>query len=565
MAAIAEEELLLETQKLLNDLNEENNELKRRNTALAQRVREAEEERDAARRAERDLEHDSKHVNFNLMEQVKAKSEDAKAARAAEQQALRQRDDAREQLDRTKEKLADVDARWKVATEQVTLLESKLTDARGESQRAAGDVLRSRDELNALLSSERDQRACEARSHADEASKLKQELAVARKSVDGYEASLARAEEANAEAARLHAQESNQLRQAAQRTLDAEAETAYVHDQMASMATQVYQQLEVYSELTRSALRTVNEHDAAIVKVRQNVVDQKSSLRYLAETDQTLHEVLRRSVDDMCSDASQQRVRFDGAVAEVRTLRAEEKRLQSRVAELERDAELARDAISSLQKDIAMHNADADARRAQAHAAGREHEQLEAAMAALRIQSQEDREAATRARDGLEANLRQARTERAEMMGRIQQLERELHHAQRDAGARDRAAQSDIDELRSENDRLRRELGVHAQSLAAELQRLQHASSHPPSRQASPRRASPSPPVRESMQHAPRGQHGLFSGRAGSAEGGVRPRLDSSNRDAAAQLASSLWSAVRHRGASEPAADGSPTVVQMPE
>jgi chromosome segregation ATPase len=472
------EDLLLETRKLLNALNHENAELKDRNRALAAKVRDAEEAVHDARRSEKDLERDSKQLNFSLMQQVQTRTEEARAAAAREQDAVSKMKDAVRNLEGLKETLADLDARHSVAREQLRLMEGKLEAERRRASEAEADAARSRQELETALAAQRDHAAADSRSHHSAVVQLREQLSAADRRIATLEQQVDETEAARVKASRDHAAECSRLREAAQRTLDAESESAYAHDQMLSMADHVTVQYEQHVQALRAALRTVLENDAAIVGAMQRVSEQRAAMQYLRDTDVTLHQVLRRSVDEVHEATSATQGRVAATAHEAQQAKTEARREASRALDLERAVARLESELEELRVQRAAAEATAAEERRALAGAKADTARLDGEVSRCKLEAQDLREVAANAADRLAALEHAALQERAQLMGQLQMAEAGLRNAQEEFTRRDDSMRRHVAALQEENDRLRRDLHSHTASLAAELQRLQHGATY---------------------------------------------------------------------------------------
>jgi chromosome segregation ATPase len=468
-----QEDLLVETRHLLNQLNAENADLKERNRALTNKVREVEDGLHEARRSERDLERDSKQLNFRLMEQVQAKTEEARAAQGREQDAVSRMKDAQRAHEAAAERCADLEARFKVAKEQTRLLEEKLEQERRRANDAEGEVARCRSELESAVGAARDRATSDTRSHQSTKMQLTEQLNDASRRIAALEGALEALELQAAQSAREHVAECARLRSAAQHTLDAEAEAAYAHDQMLSMSDHVTHQLDAQSAAIKMAIRSLTENDAAMAGALRRVSEQQAALRYLSELDDTLRQVLRRGVEEIHESESVSKGEASQLSAAAVDARTAAKREADRAAVAQRRMEQLEGELEECRQQRAASEATLVEER---HVAGSLHAEmgrLEGEIAKLRSELHAASERATRAVQQAAAADETAARLRGDLLGQLQTAVNQHRAAAAEWQRREETLRHDLAAISDENSRMRGDLHAHTASLAAELQRLQ--------------------------------------------------------------------------------------------
>ena len=471
------EDLLYETKKLLTELNRENAEMKERNRLLAAKVRESEDAAIDARRAEKDLERDSKQLNFSLMQQMQAKTDEAKAAAAKEAYATARAHELQRQLDMLQEAHAELDARHKVAREQVKLMESKMETARNAAERLEAELEHLKGNSAAAMSVERERAAAESKHYHLSSAQLKERLSIADRRIAELEARLDDAHASEADADRRHSIECSRLKAAAQRTLESEAEAAYLHDQMLSIADRVHSEYDGYVEMLSGVIRQLVVNDSAVSGAMNLITDQRAALDALRESDRTLHLVLRKSMEEMDAATSECKGELVADKRELQALRVEARVAHQRVSDCERRRD-------QLEKDLDVCSAKLAAAESkcaeETRAAERDRQELErcgVSVSHLKSQLQDHRDAAYKLEERLSLAERKASQERAELSSKISDAEAASRHAAAETRRREALLASEIQRLHDDNVALREQLNQHAVALASEVQRLQNGAS----------------------------------------------------------------------------------------
>jgi hypothetical protein len=476
-SAERQEDLLVETRRLLNTLNNENTDLKERNRALVEKLRAAEDAAREAKQSERELERDSKQLNFTLMQQVQARTDEARTAKVREEEATSKAREHARALESEREAHEDLKARHASLREQARMLEAKLLEERSSTTQTASDATRTREQLEATLTVERERLLAESRSHQSSAFQLREQLAAAERKVADLEAQVA---DQDADAKRndsKYAAEVHRLKIAAQRTLDAESEASYAHDQMLSTADLVSHQLEAQAAGLHAVMRGVRESDASAAAALQRIEEQRAALQQLRSMDDTLEKVLKQTVAEVFETQSVTRGEAATMQDSAMTARLEAKQALGEAEDARRAAKRAEEEAQEATRAMHASQVALESERAECTTIRDELSRIEAASARLRVEAQEAREAARAATDRAAAAEHQAARERAELLEAQQAAESRLRDVAAEARRSADASHRDLEALALENEQLRRALDSHTASLAAELQRLQYGGS----------------------------------------------------------------------------------------
>ena len=465
--------LMAETRRLLNALNEENGELKKRNHHLSEGIRDAKDDVVEERRRFAALEADSKQLNLNIMQQLHAKGQDldaasTRAAKAEAELSQRRSEAAASQEDANKLRADALGLR-----EENVSLHDRLRSLKRELDEARAEASKQAEGLQHTIDDGRDRTVQDAREHNVLLTQLRQEAARAETHASAAKEQFAASE---AEVQRLqaaHQAEITKLRWDASRTQQVESESAYAHDQMHAMATAAHAQLEHLQATVRTLARDAETNDALLAAVQLQHAEEEMRLRNLATVDDALIESLQSSI-------AQLRTQLDDARRGTSAAEAKEASGTSAVLQARAHAQSLEQQLTNALADHARSQADAnDLRRqlsvlkAQRETSVSEAEEARDVSGTLRMELQEAQAAATKARDQLASSDKFATEERGRLMARVHELEKTVDqqagqlHEVHDTLERERMASA------AEVHRLESELQLHSAHLAQELTRLQ--------------------------------------------------------------------------------------------
>jgi chromosome segregation ATPase len=495
-ATSTDDDVLRETRKLLNALNEENAELKSQNDILCDKLRRASDavstsagERDA-------LEQDMKDINFNLMQQLRTKSaalkdieskleEVVQRERTASkdfQRSERQREELESELMILRERLTVSDDTHRKAQRKLEDVSSNTEDTRSKVKELQGEVARLRQTLQECKA-DRDATQTAAEAFRREVSTIEDAVQEEhRVAVD----SLTR------QIAALTAQ--------ANRAVRAESEVLFAHGEMSQMASVSYDQLVAFQQQLGNAIEAVAGFDATLgaqlsrvqeISHQLVVVRQHDDLviSYLVDDRRSSEEelrTLRRTVEHLQGEVTTSTVARDGTTAKYERIEQERRKLEERVAELEGLLDEATQSSQRLQVKLR----DAERCAEQERSANDDAKKaLAEADAALEISAH--------ANARLEQDLIRERTLATQQKLAHQEELHKLINAHHDMTAQ---LQSDMEALEEENDALQEQVREHADTLAHALSRL--ATSHNAGRRSLSHRSHRSIST-DSTLHAP--------------------------------------------------------------
>ncbi|EKF27865.1 hypothetical protein MOQ_008403, partial [Trypanosoma cruzi marinkellei] len=319
------EALLAETKRLLAALNDENRELKAENTRLLARCKTAAEKLTSVSVEKEGLEKDLKHINFNLMHQLRVKVSAVKEheRRTAQLQTTVTGLEAQLQESRLAQESAVKES--KMQREQIAVLESRLQQLTERLFRTEAEAGKYADDLNAAISGHREAVAKIQHDGAQRLKQVEEALRISR----GNEAGLERVvEELRYELGRAkevlrqsHCSSSEGQR----RTLSARSEALYAHEQVLtacnascqqlrelqqklraveSLATNASHHVEQTLERGEAKLREQMEHfigtdEALVAFLCQRIMDQEGALHTAREELARAHHRLRESEKEL--------------------------------------------------------------------------------------------------------------------------------------------------------------------------------------------------------------------------------------------------------------------------
>lgn len=282
------EDLLFETRKLLNALNEENAELKSQNNILSDKLRRATDAITSVNEEKDALEKDMKQINLNLMQQLKSKATSLRdcEAQLAKAQERCQSSAAASQL--AEQKQSELEAEVVICRERIASLEEanrqlqrRVSDATSHSQDGKAHAAELTEELRRVREELKRERFAADESRANLLAELERE----RKRAMESEAEQAAATETMSRHIASLSKEAN-------RASVAETESLFAHDQMLAMSTHMTDQLGLLHEHTRDALQHVAQSDLAMGQQIDRVKQLSTSLQLFREHDNQLIEYM---------------------------------------------------------------------------------------------------------------------------------------------------------------------------------------------------------------------------------------------------------------------------------
>ncbi|RNF10489.1 hypothetical protein TraAM80_01535 [Trypanosoma rangeli] len=353
----AREALLAETKRLLAALNDENRELKAENTRLLTQCKAAAERLTSVSVEKEGLEKDLKHINFNLMQQLRVKVSAAKEHErlVAQMQVTVTGLEAQLQESRLAQESAVKESHMQ--REQIAVLERRLQQLTERLFRTEAEAGKYADDLNAAISGHRETAAKLQHDNAQRLKEVEEALRLSRANEAGLQRvveelryELGRAKEV---LRRSHSSSSEGQR----RTLSARSEALYAHEQVLTACNSSCQQLRELQRHLRAVedlatnashhveqalckgearLREQMEHfvttdEALVAFLCQRIMDQEGKLHTVREELSHAHCRLQETERELGNARTEQQ----SCKAELKSLAAVQQELQTMRAELE--------------------------------------------------------------------------------------------------------------------------------------------------------------------------------------------------------------------------------------
>ena len=470
-----DEDLLRETRKLLNALNEENSELKRQNDAVGEQARSALDTIVVLRQEKESLEKDLKQINLNLMQQLRAKVAHTKELEAKLEDFVRQastgtssssrvvaeRDELRSRNESLERSLLDA---------QTALADQRRTSSEKEKQNQA--VI---DDLRKSVARCHDEASALRHESSQTVAALQQDLSEARRLLSEKDAALQDFDEES----KVHLERSVQERMTLdmRRIVTAESDAAFAHEQLYNIAVFFTKNLGEIQQRVRQLAAVCDEQDMDFGSALEAAKQQQVALRELEEMDGALiQHVLARTGELEQKLAIAQKelgVERDRSAALHTNMSEgahETKLLDAQLQEVRKQLDRQREEENEMTKLSSSLQAKLSASEADLHSARLEIERLEAALASaktshtalaavhqnLELQYQNDKTK--------HASLATRKEEHVAALERALELERQQHEEECEA-------------LRDEVERLKGQLDAYTATLASALDRYSSTSS----------------------------------------------------------------------------------------
>lgn len=272
-------ELLLESRRLLNDLNEENNELKETNHRLAQQLREEEDAHQATKRQLASNEKDAKQINFNLMTQLKAKTSRVKELEGQLEELAAQDSQHRREVLRVQSTMSDNNIEISALKEHIRILEEKNTQLQSQYEQAEQQASKFSAELQRALQIHRDDQLQQQQEFNVTMVQLREEGITLKESLRKAEGEAQRATAELQEIKEKHAEECAALVEEAKRNAMMESETLYAHDQMHNLSLTVHQHLVELQARVRTAALECEEQGGQLQQIISRNTDQANVIK----------------------------------------------------------------------------------------------------------------------------------------------------------------------------------------------------------------------------------------------------------------------------------------------
>lgn len=319
------DDILKETRKLLNALNDENSELKQQNNALTDKLRRtgdalmsATEEKDA-------LEKDMKQINFNLMQQLRTKSSQCKELEQKVNSLQESLATAEKSTKHSTSEREDLEADLHVTQERVMVLEDanqKLNRQIAEQATQLDQVRRMLTEAKAAQRDSDEMLNKERKQFSTERYKLEEQLVEAQNKVHDVEFELQTLNETvTRECASLVAD--------AKRAKMAESEMLFAHDQMANISVLVRDYLTEVQQTVRGMSNSCGEADVAMSNHLEGVKQLQSSFRHIVEQDELVLTLLLDERRQLESELQLRAQELSAAGASLKESRVRESQLES--------------------------------------------------------------------------------------------------------------------------------------------------------------------------------------------------------------------------------------------
>ncbi|RNF26715.1 uncharacterized protein Tco025E_01040 [Trypanosoma conorhini] len=353
----AREALLAETKRLLAALNDENRELKAENTRLLTQAKAAAERLTSISVEKEGLEKDLKHINFNLMQQLRVKVSAAKEHErlVAQLQATVAGLEAQLQESRLAQESAAKESHMQ--REQIAVLEHRLQQLTERLFRTEAEAGKYADDLNAAISGHRE---AAARLQHDGAQRLKQveeALRLSRANEAGLERVVEELRYELGRAREVLRQSHSSSSEGQRRTLSARSEALYAHEQVLTACSSSCQQLrelqrqmraveELATHAAHQVAQTVQKGEAKLREQMENfiatdealvaflcqrIMEQEGELHTVREELSSAHCRLLETEKELCKASTEQQSRE----AELRSLAAVQQEAQTMRVELE--------------------------------------------------------------------------------------------------------------------------------------------------------------------------------------------------------------------------------------
>ena len=272
-------DLLGETRKLLNSLNQENAELKSLNHQLGNQLRAAQVSQQDAERDKTSMEKDLKQLNFNMMQKLQVKASQVRDLQKKIEDMERERGEAHREVGRTQLAQSDLASSNAALQEHNHVLEGKVSHLEEELEKVRHEAGRYSDDLNRILSESRDKQLNTTKEAEATMARLKSEAAEMKDQAakKAQEAALLKQELSRVKM--RYEQENEALGADARRVAQLESDVQYAHDQMHTISTLVFQQLSEMQGKVRAAAETADENDAELHSVLLRYDEQRSYLR----------------------------------------------------------------------------------------------------------------------------------------------------------------------------------------------------------------------------------------------------------------------------------------------
>jgi chromosome segregation ATPase len=388
MNRAGDDDLLRETRKLLNALNEENSELKRQNDAVAEQARSAQDVIAQLRQDKENLERDLKQINLNLMQQLRAKvahtkeleqrleeasrvavsGSTASARAAAEREELQHlRGDLEAQL---KASQAELSEHRRAAADTEKSLQGQLHDARQQLLRQADEAAAARRESAQIIAT------------------LQHDVAVARQQLLEKEAALL----THDEEARVMMEHSALERMAAdmRRLQTAESDAAFAHEQLHSISAFVARHLSDVQQRLRGLVTSCDEHGEELAAALGGIKEQQTALGEVVATDGAVIHYLQQRLSELEQKLSAtekelatERDRSAALHANLSEGAAEGRGLAAELQDCRRHVERLTEREAAAAKSHAELQSQLAARVAEAELSSRQTQRLESAVAEL--------------------------------------------------------------------------------------------------------------------------------------------------------------------------------------
>ena len=428
-------DLLVESRRLLNDLNDENAELKSMNHDLASQLREEQDAHQATKRQLAANEKDAKQINFNLMSQLKAKSQRVKELESQTEEQMTSEISRKRELSKAGNSLAEAKNDIAALKEHVRILEERNSQLHRQAEDSEASASKYSAELQRAISAHRDDQLTQQQEFnvsvvqlREEISSLKEKLRSSEQRADAAESKLANINEE-------HAAECKALVEEAKRNALVESEALYAHDQMHQVSTLVYQHLVDLQAKVRGCAVECEENDAQLQRIMGHTKEQQNALRAVHQCDAAVQRAVSEQRDqfetkvkDLLRELDAAKNAKSDAEGKVLTLRSAIDDIRRELEDLERQLH----ATSNETKELREANA---ALKAKLHhserSAGDNYEQVNG----LKLQLAEATSAAQMANDRLrtlEVELTKERGKFAAYQQEASHIEHELRTALRD-------------------------------------------------------------------------------------------------------------------------------------